>query len=267
MQGPPQRSGPLAGLKVLEIGHYIAAPFCTRILADLGAEVIKVEPPGGDPFRGWGASVDGNSVWFSVHGRNKLSVVLDLKRDRDTLLKLAARADVILSICPPHAAREVAGSVAGFQGIYVDANAIAPATAREVLSPFRRGVDGGIVGGRWVKDQEAHIVRLADGVFRLSWVEPTGTGVSLAVNLPERRLHGTIFFPRWVVEAPEKIAVFQNPVIEQMLAYRDAGPSYPIEVVDSFAEITFVEDCASGDETVIACGPEALPAGYASRRN
>ena len=96
MQVPPQRTGPLVGLKVLEIGHYIAAPFCTRILADLGAEVIKVEPPGGDPFRGWGASVDGNSVWFSVHGRNKLSVVLDLKRDRDTLLKLAARADVLV---------------------------------------------------------------------------------------------------------------------------------------------------------------------------
>ena len=81
---PPQRTGPLVGLKVLEIGHYIAAPFCTRILADLGAEVIKVEPPGGDPFRGWGAAVDGHSVWFSIHGRNKLSVVLDLKRDRES---------------------------------------------------------------------------------------------------------------------------------------------------------------------------------------
>lgn len=93
---PPPRTGPLVGLKVLEIGHYIAAPFCTRILADLGAEVIKIEPPGGDPFRGWGASVDGKSVWFSVHGRNKLSVVLDLKHERDTLLKLAARADVLV---------------------------------------------------------------------------------------------------------------------------------------------------------------------------
>jgi crotonobetainyl-CoA:carnitine CoA-transferase CaiB-like acyl-CoA transferase len=93
---PPPRSGPLVGLKVLEIGHYIAAPFCTRILADLGAEVIKIEPPGGDPFRGWGASVNGNSVWFSIHGRNKLSVALDLKRERATLLKLAARADVLV---------------------------------------------------------------------------------------------------------------------------------------------------------------------------
>jgi len=90
------RTGPLVGLKVLEIGHYIAAPFCTRILADLGAEVIKIEPPGGDPFRGWGAAVDGNSVWFSVHGRNKLSVALDLKRDRDIVFRLASRADVLV---------------------------------------------------------------------------------------------------------------------------------------------------------------------------
>lgn len=96
MSVPPKRTGPLVGLKVLEIGHYIAAPFCTRILADLGAEVIKVEPPGGDPFRGWGAAIDGHSVWFSVHGRNKLSVVLDLKRDRETVLKLATRADVLV---------------------------------------------------------------------------------------------------------------------------------------------------------------------------
>jgi formyl-CoA transferase len=96
MQPSSQPRGPLAGLKVLEIGHYIAAPFCTRILADLGAEVIKVEPPGGDPFRGWGASVDGHSVWFSVHGRNKLSVVLDLKSDREVLLRMAARADVLV---------------------------------------------------------------------------------------------------------------------------------------------------------------------------
>src|SRR5271157_1444487 len=96
MSTSPTRTGPLVGLKVLEIGHYIAAPFCTRILADLGAEVIKIEPPGGDPFRGWGAAVDGNSVWFSIHGRNKLSVVLDLKRERATALKLAARADVLV---------------------------------------------------------------------------------------------------------------------------------------------------------------------------
>jgi crotonobetainyl-CoA:carnitine CoA-transferase CaiB-like acyl-CoA transferase len=96
MSVPPPRTGPLVGLKVLEIGHYIAGPFCTRILADLGAEVIKIEPPGGDPVRGWGEHVNGNSVWFSVHGRNKLSVELDLKKDRDKALALATRADVLV---------------------------------------------------------------------------------------------------------------------------------------------------------------------------
>jgi crotonobetainyl-CoA:carnitine CoA-transferase CaiB-like acyl-CoA transferase len=90
------RTGPLAGLKVVELGHYIAAPFCTHILADLGAEVIKVEPPGGDPFRGWGAAVNGKSVWFSVNGRNKLCMELDLKRRKDVALKLAERADVLV---------------------------------------------------------------------------------------------------------------------------------------------------------------------------
>jgi crotonobetainyl-CoA:carnitine CoA-transferase CaiB-like acyl-CoA transferase len=90
------RTGPLAGLKVLELGHYIAAPFCTHVLADLGAEVIKAEPPGGDPFRGWGAAIDGNSVWFSVNGRNKLCIELDLKRQKDIALQLAERADVLV---------------------------------------------------------------------------------------------------------------------------------------------------------------------------
>ncbi|MBR0683526.1 CoA transferase [Roseomonas eburnea] len=89
---------PLAGLKIVELGHYIAAPFATRLLADLGAEVVKVEPPGGDPVRGWGSSVNGNAVWFSVHGRNKLSVTLDLKKaeDRGKLVALLKRADALV---------------------------------------------------------------------------------------------------------------------------------------------------------------------------
>jgi crotonobetainyl-CoA:carnitine CoA-transferase CaiB-like acyl-CoA transferase len=92
----PPRTGPLVGLRVLELGHYIAGPFCTRVLADLGAEVIKVEPPDGDPVRGWGAQAGGHPVWFSIHGRNKLSVVLDLKREKETLLRLATRADALV---------------------------------------------------------------------------------------------------------------------------------------------------------------------------
>jgi len=89
---------PLAGLKVVELGHYIAGPFATRLLADLGAEVIKVEPPEGDPIRGWGSRHNGHPVWFSIHGRNKLSVTLDLKsaEGRARMLKLAGRADALV---------------------------------------------------------------------------------------------------------------------------------------------------------------------------
>ncbi len=89
---------PLAGLRILELGHYIAAPFATRLLADLGAEVIKIEPPDGDPVRGWGSNVNGHAVWFSVHGRNKRSVTFDLKSpaDREKILALAARSDALV---------------------------------------------------------------------------------------------------------------------------------------------------------------------------
>jgi crotonobetainyl-CoA:carnitine CoA-transferase CaiB-like acyl-CoA transferase len=94
----PAKTAVLSGLRVLELGHFIAAPFCTRLLADLGADVIKVEPPSGDPVRQWGESVDGRSLWWSMHGRNKRSVCLDLKKAETAalVLALAARCDVVV---------------------------------------------------------------------------------------------------------------------------------------------------------------------------
>lgn len=88
----------LAGLRVLEIGHFVAAPFCTRLLADLGADVIKIEPRDGDPVRQWGELVNGRSLWWSMHGRNKRSVTLDLKssRGRDIVRELARHCDVVV---------------------------------------------------------------------------------------------------------------------------------------------------------------------------
>jgi formyl-CoA transferase len=89
---------PLDGFKVVELGHYIAGPFAARLLADMGAEVIKVEPPEGDPHRGWGSQVNGHAVWFSIHGRNKLCVSLDLKskEGRAKVKALCARADALI---------------------------------------------------------------------------------------------------------------------------------------------------------------------------
>jgi crotonobetainyl-CoA:carnitine CoA-transferase CaiB-like acyl-CoA transferase len=91
-------SSPLTGLRILEIGHFVAAPFCTRILGDLGADVIKVEPLGGDPVRQWGEQIDGRSLWWSIHGRNKRSIALDLKSAdaRAIILDLVEHCDAVV---------------------------------------------------------------------------------------------------------------------------------------------------------------------------
>lgn len=94
-----QKIGPLQGLKVLELGNYVAAPFCCRLLADLGAEVIKVEPPKtGDPVRAWGEMLDDKSVWWSMHGRNKKCITLNLKHEKARILakKLVAQSDIVV---------------------------------------------------------------------------------------------------------------------------------------------------------------------------
>jgi crotonobetainyl-CoA:carnitine CoA-transferase CaiB-like acyl-CoA transferase len=90
--------GLLSGLTVLEIGHFVAAPFCTRLLADLGADVIKIEPPTGDPVRQWGKQLNGRSLWWSLHGRNKRSVTLNLKHPKapSIVLRLVAGCDALV---------------------------------------------------------------------------------------------------------------------------------------------------------------------------
>ena len=73
-------AGPLSGVRVLEMGSFIAGPFAGQLLADYGAEVIKVEPvKGGDPMREWGITHDGESLWWPAIARNKKSIALDLR--------------------------------------------------------------------------------------------------------------------------------------------------------------------------------------------
>ncbi len=92
--------GPLTGLRVLELGTLIAGPFCGQLMADFGAEVIKVEPPGvGDPMRQWGKrSEDGKSLWWPVIARNKKSVTLDLRQAEGQALlrQLVEHADILI---------------------------------------------------------------------------------------------------------------------------------------------------------------------------
>jgi crotonobetainyl-CoA:carnitine CoA-transferase CaiB-like acyl-CoA transferase len=93
-----QTKRPLDGLRVIEMGQLLAGPFTGTILAYFGAEVIKVEPPGGDPIRGWRVVRDGTSLWYRSLGRNKKSVTLDLRseRGRELVMKLLDTADVVI---------------------------------------------------------------------------------------------------------------------------------------------------------------------------
>jgi crotonobetainyl-CoA:carnitine CoA-transferase CaiB-like acyl-CoA transferase len=100
----PDGPGPLAGIRVLELGSFIAGPFAGQLLADLGAEVIKVEAPGaGDAMRRWGRLVDGRSLWWSALSRNKRLVAVDLRQPEGQAVvrRLALSCDVVLENFTP----------------------------------------------------------------------------------------------------------------------------------------------------------------------
>ena len=95
-----QKQGPLAGLRVLELGTLLAGPFCGQLLGDFGAEVIKIEPPNqGDPMRVWGREkAGGKSLWWPVVARNKKAITLDLRQAEGQALlrELVQKSDFLL---------------------------------------------------------------------------------------------------------------------------------------------------------------------------
>lgn len=100
MDAQQQITGPLDGIRVLELGSLIAGPFAARLLGDLGAQIIKIEPPtAGDPLRTWGqAEHDGHHFHWTTLARNKQSITLNLRaaRGRELLLELVAHSDVVV---------------------------------------------------------------------------------------------------------------------------------------------------------------------------
>jgi len=89
-------NGPLQGIRVIEMGQLIAGPFCGQLMADLGAEVIKIELPGkGDPIRGWGRGIP---VWWSIIARNKKCITLDVRTEAGLSIArdLIRQADIVL---------------------------------------------------------------------------------------------------------------------------------------------------------------------------
>ncbi|CAI3937342.1 MULTISPECIES: phenolic acid decarboxylase [Commensalibacter] len=125
----------------------------------------------------------------------------------------------------------------------------------------------GIVGQKWVKNQPVSIARIGEEICKISWTEPTGINVGIVINLQDNFYQGTIFFPRWVINHPERCKGFQNDQIALMEFYREAGPTYPIEIIDEFANITFIKDRGINNESVIACAASELPADFPHNLN
>lgn len=97
-------TAPLSGIKVIEIGTLIAAPFAARLMAEFGADVIKIESMGqGDPLRKWRKLHEGTSLWWYLQSRNKKSLALDLKSSEglDLIMQLLGDADVLIENLRP----------------------------------------------------------------------------------------------------------------------------------------------------------------------
>jgi phenolic acid decarboxylase len=117
-------------------------------------------------------------------------------------------------------------------------------------------VHDGLVGGRWVRDQEVTLTALRDGQFRITWTEPTGTCVTSVVDLRQGWLHGVAFFPHWIEKNPSSTVLYQNDHLAEMERLREAGPTYPYLVLNEFARITSITTPGADDESVVACSPE-----------
>ncbi|MFZ2994852.1 CaiB/BaiF CoA transferase family protein [Sphingobium sp.] len=165
----------LSGLRVLEIGHFVAAPFCTRLLADQGADVIKIEPKTGDPVRQWGEMVDGKSLWWSMHGRNKRCITLNLKADRarQIVLDLVEHCDVLVENMRPGQLAKLGLSAVSLRAVKPDL-VICHISGYGQTGPGRHraafGLIGEAVGGL------RHLTNHAPGEYDLP---PVRVGVSI----------------------------------------------------------------------------------------
>jgi CoA:oxalate CoA-transferase len=110
---------PLTGVRIVDFSRVLAGPFCTALLSDLGAYVIKIEPPGGDDYRAVGPFADGESGLFAAMNRNKQSIVIDLKTEagRDLAQALCATADVVVENFRPGVAEKLGIGYARLGGI------------------------------------------------------------------------------------------------------------------------------------------------------
>ncbi len=116
-------------------------------------------------------------------------------------------------------------------------------------------IHSGMVAGRWVRDQRADMVKLAEGIYKVSWTEPTGTDVVLNLMIEQKRTHGVAFFPNWVHKYPEITVCFQNDFIKLMEESRNKYDTYPKYIVNEYATITYLKNEGINNETIISEAP------------
>lgn len=168
--------GPLAGIRVLELGSFIAGPFAGQLLGDYGAEIIKVEPPGyGDSMRTWGVTREGMSLWWPAIARNKKSVAINLHdpRGQELVRQLAAHSDIVLENFRP-------GTLSRWQLDYERLSEVNPRIVVVHVSGFGQS-------GPYREDAGFGSVAEAVGGIRFTTGEPdrppARTGVSLGDSL------------------------------------------------------------------------------------
>ncbi|MEC3916340.1 phenolic acid decarboxylase [Nocardia sp. CDC160] len=121
--------------------------------------------------------------------------------------------------------------------------------------------------GRWSTHQPAKMLQLSGDMYKIAWVEPTGTVTVLIAWLGERRIHTTICYPHWMLDYPEPTLARYEDNLDEITAERDKGPTYPQTLVASTGRITFLETRNPNDDTVIDRPPSKLPHNYANRTN
>jgi crotonobetainyl-CoA:carnitine CoA-transferase CaiB-like acyl-CoA transferase len=249
------RPGPLSGLLVADFSRVLAGPYCTMLLADLGADVIKVESPGGDDTRAWVPPVteDGVSTYFLAINRNKRSVALDLKDDGDRGLaqELARRSDVLVQNFKP-------GGLARYGLDYDAVSAVNPAVIYASISGF------GTAGGSHLPGYDV-MVQGISGLMSLTG-DPAGppfragislfdvmTGLHTSVAILAALNHRTATGEGQHLDA-SLLASAMSGMVNQTSAYA-AGGVVPFRMGNSHPSLFPYEPLPTGDgELIVTAG-------------
>jgi len=248
--GGPEVAGPLSGLLVADFSRVLAGPYCTMLLADLGADVIKVESPGGDDTRNWAPPVrDGVSTYFLAINRNKRSVALDLREDADraAAVELARRADVMVENFKP-------GGLARFGLDYASVSAANPKIIYASISGFGAG------GGKDIPGYDL-VVQAMSGLMSLTG-DPDGppyragisafdvmAGLHTAIGILAALHHRSATGQGQYVQANLMSSALSG-MVNQTSAYA-AGGVVPFRMGNSHPSLFPYEPLATGDGDMI----------------